>query len=227
MKARYIQEIGTQAHFRIFWDAHVVLSVASYDGNPSYHRRSDLSCPNSLGSGRPGYHDARRLLGQSDKVEDWYAFGIPEAYEHDIRWPTTCDHCGAPVPTRVSATRVGDRGIEVTRQIFTSRRYDTPSGSPEPGDLYYHEVHDPGECPYWDNCDGKHLCALVPTGEYWDIDSRASNCTMKEDRTHRCWIRHGEYPMLTVDKNGHTCAAGAGSIQTTHWHGFLRNGEFA
>jgi hypothetical protein len=30
---------------------------------------------------------------------------------------------------------------------------------------------------------------------------------------------------LTVDKNGDTCAAGAGSILTPAWHGFLRNGE--
>jgi hypothetical protein len=29
---------------------------------------------------------------------------------------------------------------------------------------------------------------------------------------------------LHVDKNGNTCAAGAGSIITGKWHGFLHNG---
>jgi hypothetical protein len=57
------------------------------------------------------------------------------------------------------------------------------------------------------------------------IDSRASNCTLPNDREHKCWIRHGTPPDLTVDKNGKTCAAGAGSIQLGNYHGFLRNGH--
>lgn len=60
---------------------------------------------------------------------------------------------------------------------------------------------------------------------YWYIDSRASNCTMKDDKEHRCWVRHGTVgEALHVDKNGKTCAAGAGSIQNANWHGFLHNG---
>jgi len=31
--------------------------------------------------------------------------------------------------------------------------------------------------------------------------------------------------VFTVDKNGDACAAGAGSILTPTWHGFLQNGE--
>lgn len=31
--------------------------------------------------------------------------------------------------------------------------------------------------------------------------------------------------MITVDKNGTTCAAGAGSISAGPYHGFLRNGQ--
>jgi hypothetical protein len=38
-------------------------------------------------------------------------------------------------------------------------------------------------------------------------------------------VRHGEAPNITVDKNGVTCGAGAGSIQCGSYHGFLRNGE--
>lgn len=58
----------------------------------------------------------------------------------------------------------------------------------------------------------------------WEVDGRASNCTKKDDNVHKCWCRHGDAPNVTVDKNGNTCAAGAGSILVDGWHGFLRNG---
>ena len=50
---------------------------------------------------------------------------------------------------------------------------------------------------------------------------------MKTDNVHKCWVRHGrpEDGTLHVDKNGKTCAAGAGSILTSKWHGFLHNGH--
>lgn len=43
---------------------------------------------------------------------------------------------------------------------------------------------------------------------------------------HKCWIRHGapSEAMLTVDKQGVTCQAGAGSILCGKYHGFLRCG---
>jgi len=67
---------------------------------------------------------------------------------------------------------------------------------------------------------------ILPNGIPWDIDSRAGNCALKDDRLHRCWVRTGEPPDVTVGKSGGpTCAAGAGSIQGGDWHGFLRNGE--
>lgn len=75
------------------------------------------------------------------------------------------------------------------------------------------------------NSDGRFLVVRLPNGHDWCIDSRASNCTTPNDKTHRCWVRHGEPPNITVDKNGKTCAAGAGSIQSGDYHGFLRNGE--
>lgn len=75
------------------------------------------------------------------------------------------------------------------------------------------------------NTDGRFLIVRMPNGHDWMIDSRCSNCTLPEDDDHRCWVRHGEPPNLTVDKNGRTCSAGAGSIQSGNWHGFLRNGE--
>ena len=77
----------------------------------------------------------------------------------------------------------------------------------------------------WDNETEPHLYVICPNGHVWDIDSRASNCGSPNDRLHRCWIRHGVPPNITVDKNGQTCSAGAGSIQCGDYHGFLRNGE--
>jgi hypothetical protein len=73
--------------------------------------------------------------------------------------------------------------------------------------------------------DGRWLVVRLPNGHDWMIDSRCSNCTLPDDNAHRCWVRHGEPPNLTVDKNGVMCSAGAGSIQGGDWHGFLRNGE--
>lgn len=75
--------------------------------------------------------------------------------------------------------------------------------------------------------DGRVLVCMTPDGHPWTIDARASNCTMPQDDNHWCWCRHGrpEEGTLHVDKNGTTCAAGAGSIQTGSWHGFLHNGQ--
>lgn len=73
--------------------------------------------------------------------------------------------------------------------------------------------------------DGPCLCVQTPGGT-WNIDSRASNCTMPYDYEHRCWIRHGEPPNITVDKAGKTCSAGGGSIQCGSYHGFLQYGRF-
>jgi hypothetical protein len=74
--------------------------------------------------------------------------------------------------------------------------------------------------------DGRCLVVKCPDGHEWMIDGIASNCTDRGNEAHRCWIRHGEPPVLTIDKNGPTCGAGAGSILTPRFHGFLRGGEF-
>jgi len=106
----------------------------------------------------------------------------------------------------------------------------TPAGDSQVGDVYFTPCS--GHCS-WDNCDGQHLICLCPgTKDWphpWQIDGRASNCMMPDERTHRCWVRHGDPRVpgeLHVDKAGHTCAAGAGSIQIPGgWHGHLHHGE--
>jgi len=80
----------------------------------------------------------------------------------------------------------------------------------------------------WENCSGRHLEVQLPTGQWWDIDGRAVNCSAPHDRKHRCWIRYGELPFITINKDGLTCDAGGGSILVRYpnWHGRLQNGNF-
>jgi hypothetical protein len=121
---------------------------------------------------------------------------------------------------------------KITREHRQYRRTDTGEIMPYPdsfgpGAMYFVEAYQhEGKYRDWNNDSGQHLHVILPNGHPWDIDTRASNCTMKDDRNHRCWIRHGEPPNITVDKNGLTCAAGAGSIAAGGYHGFLRNGFF-
>jgi hypothetical protein len=114
-------------------------------------------------------------------------------------------------------------------------RFVLPTGEPItalPGDVYIYSPHD-ADCP-WENCDGRHLYVVlpVPWRRDWNIDSRANNCGLPADRTHRCWVRHGDPASgmapgaLHVDKEGPTCNAGAGSILIEgHYHGHLHNGR--
>lgn len=76
----------------------------------------------------------------------------------------------------------------------------------------------------WDNLIEPPLHVVTPGGE-WNIDSRASNCTLLNDKTHRCWVKHGQVPAIHVDKVGVTCGAGAGSIICGSYHGFLHQGS--
>jgi hypothetical protein len=86
--------------------------------------------------------------------------------------------------------------------------------------VWYHDI------PEWCGLDGRAVIVKCPDGHDWHVDGKCSNCTRPDDKVHKCWCRHGDPTKaeLTVDKNGDTCQAGAGSIQAPHWHGFLTNG---
>lgn len=87
--------------------------------------------------------------------------------------------------------------------------------------------------------DGITLCVKLPNGSTWSVDQQCSNCTRDQygptaefpegrcwlGRTHYCWVRHGDPRTGTihVDKNGETCSAGAGSILSGDYHGFLHD----
>lgn len=213
LKTRFIHEVGTRAWLRVYWDDH--------KGEKPLN-----TCPNSWGHGKAGYHDARIFLKDSDKLEDWDFAGKVADYSRS-QFPQKCDHCGAPTPFDTPPHTWNSDGIHLTLQVFCKQVYNTASGDQEPGDLFFADWYHPEEtdsCLYWDNCKGPHLMCVLPNGHHWDIDSRASNCDMKNDRLHRCWVRTGEPPNVDVGKGGLTCGAGAGSIAVPGWHGFLRNG---
>lgn len=170
----------------------------------------DGACPVCAG----GYHRAETVIEglPNDYAGVVAAMNARELFD-EPGWPSACA-CGYLFTEAAH------------RSVSPERLYDTASGRPEPGDLFFEPCNLHSPCFHWDNCDGMHLHAILPTGEEWDIDSRANNCALKDERTHRCWVREGVPPDVTAGKGGHTCAAGAGSIQTARYHGFLRGGAF-
>jgi hypothetical protein len=183
-----------------------------------YSRATD--CP-----GKHGYHHAQTKVLETVEVEKgadgYFLLGRLDGRwpAADSRWPRACK-CGYAFSESDSRqlfadqVYVDDAGIE-----YSSRKLP-------PGAMYFERGHE-----NWCGPDGRSLHVICPDGQAWCIDSPANNCTLPKDRgaygvAHRCWIRHGTPPLITVDKQGKTCSAGAGSIQTRGYHGFLRNGVF-
>lgn len=179
------------------------------------------------------YCDASTPIGleparYSERHGGRYLDMLPETSHDDPRWPTRCDACGRPFTDddewqdfqrAVYTTTDGTLYIPDDRQI-TGTVPTAPPGAM--WDAWWMGEHSRGP-------DGIALSVLLPNRRTWLVDSRASNCTLPDDNVHKCWIRHGdprtEAHLLTIDKNGVTCAAGAGSIQADDYHGFLQNGK--
>lgn len=174
-------------------------------------------------SGNRYFHNALVLIGEEPEEHNedgCITNGLKLMPPHDDpRWPTQCEYCGylfqeSDEWQRNPETiyRRTDTGEEMTIR-------DAPAGA-----MWYAPWADRFHVPQ----DKHNLVVKTPGGE-WQIDSQASNCTMKDDHRqakHHCWIRHGEPPNITVSKEGgSTCGAGAGSIQCGSFHGFLRNGH--
>jgi len=143
----------------------------------------------------------------------------------DPRWPSTCAACGAPFPA-AAFSQVGAEPL--FRGAPDGRRYtlrDAPTGAM--WDATWLHGHGHSSSRWWQGDDGISLVVKLPNGNEWMPDSRASNCTLPDDHVHRCWIRHGDPRTghIHVDKDGVTCSAGAGSIVSGGWHGFLHHDE--
>lgn len=166
----------------------------------------------------------------------WHTF-TEKVPKDDPRWQEMrCERCG------ILFTEA-----DGNKQLWAEHLH---SGSPD-GKLY--TLRDAPAGAMWDakwmhdydwavGPDGIALMVRLPNGWDWHVDGEASNCTRTqykkwvdekgsqwqrwEGRTHYCWLRHGDPRTgnVHVDKNGDTCAAGAGSILAGSYHGFLHNG---
>lgn len=161
-----------------------------------------------------GYCDSMAFLDEVDAAAEQATDG--DLWPHaDTRWPKACV-CGYEYqPTDSWQLFTGHLYRKASSgELFTLR--DAPVGAMWNAPWY-------AEHKDWSGPDGRSLVVKTPGGD-WMIDGKCSNCTLPNDDVHKCWVRHGEPPDLTVDKNGVTCSAGAGSILCGAYHGFLRNG---
>lgn len=181
-----------------------------------------------------GYHSALVFTGEAEarftgEGERRTLTAPPSVPHEDPRWPTNCGHgCGYEFTTEDERQdwqeliyQRTDTGELVTLREPRPDAVNAPTSAP-PGASW-----DAWWMPDWgQGRDGIALMVRCPNGRDWHVDGRASNCTMPDDRVHKCWVRHGD-PRgchLNVDKNGVTCGAGAGSIQADDYHGFLAGG---
>lgn len=183
-------------------------------------RRYDVSEDRGGCPGAWGYHRAIAIVvPQQPKSGEASGDNWPH---DDPRWPAKCQDC--------DYLFVDTDAWQCNRNPLFSRSdtgelvglMDAPAGA-----LWYADWL---TTERYKGPDGRTLCARTPGGD-WIIDSVASNCTLRDDESHRCWMRHGTPPNVTVNKEpeppfDHTCSAGAGSIQAGAYHGFLTNGEF-
>jgi hypothetical protein len=172
-----------------------------------------------------GWHHARRVIGRQRirlLPKGTYRVPVGRLPHVDRRWPRTCDACGARLGRHATYHQGGDRLYRRTDTGAELELRDAPPGAIWRADWYEE---------FWPGPDGRSYVCQTPGGP-WAIDGQASNCTDPESwklpagdpGRHWCWIRHGEPPHFTVDKNGRTCKAGAGSIQSGSYHGFLQGG---
>lgn len=174
-------------------------------------------CPNS--PGQWSYHNAMVPLDIA-MVEIGANTPLQEHVPHDDpRWPKACG-CGFEFEEsdewQIFTDRIYTRG---DNGDFTTLRKAPPGAM---WDAYWMAERADW---WWTGPDGMSLHVRCPDGHDWCIDSLCSNCT-RPNEPHKCWVRHGIPPEITVGKgrDGESCAAGAGSIQTPTWHGWLKGG---
>jgi hypothetical protein len=167
-----------------------------------------------------GWHQAMTLTGTAPVVLNAEGLevspGIVTPHD-DPRWPAACEkECGYQF---TEDDQWQDWSHRLYRRTDTGEEMglrDAPPGASWNAWWLPESYRGP---------DGLALVVKCPNGRDWNVDSQASNCT-RPGQPHQCWVRHGDPRecRVTVDKNGETCAAGAGSILAGDYHGFLRDG---
>jgi len=166
-----------------------------------------------------GIHNARNSWRvEPDVIADVIERGLPPGRNH-AGWPEACA-CGYHFTPADVWQVFSDPVMRRTDTGETMQFREAPPGAMWYADWMLIEGSDFCRGP-----DGHCLVVRLPNGNDWMIDARSSNCTLPDDDGHKCWVRHGAPPNITVDKNGRTCAAGAGSIASGDYHGFLTGGE--
>lgn len=164
------------------------------------------------------YHNAETIISERAKVRinrNGYVSLPRQVGKKDPRWPTKCEACNYVfTPDDAWQTNI--------EEWYLGGGWEFTLSEAPPGAIY-----DAWWYP-WKGPDGRSLIIILPDKHPWMVDWQASNCTLPNDTEHRCWIRHGDPTTgnITVDKRGRTCSAGAGSILTRTYHGFLTNGVF-
>lgn len=180
-----------------------------------------------------GHHSALVYTGveQATFTEDGYLEQREAPSDlNDPAWPSSCDRCGLEFEMHGLHHQLWQELLYRRTDTGELRVLHQEAAAPDAPSA------EPGAC--WDawwlpvayrGPDGIALMVRCPDGHDWTVDSRSSNCGSPDDDVHQCWVRHGDPREchVTVDKNGLTCSAGAGSIATPGWHGFLRDGVLA
>lgn len=168
-----------------------------------------------------GYHNASIHIENEPVERSTRGYinnsGKPGPAHNDPRWPMSCA-CGYVFSEEDEwqrDTHLLYKRLDTGEEIILR---NAPSGA-----MWYAWWFDDMYKPQLEHC----LVVKTPGNRDWIIDGQASNCTIPDDKMqekHHCWVLHGEPPNVTIDKQGTTCSAGAGSVQSGNWHGFLRNG---
>jgi hypothetical protein len=207
-----------------------------------YRNRQEGDAPCPLMPGEWSYHQSKLAIGEAPA--EWEETdgrrslkSLPLLPPEDPRWPRACA-CGYVFDEKdawQTTPHLLYRAVGGGRdgQLFTLQ--DAPAGAMWNAEWFAHTEWSRGP-------DGLCLVVRLPNGGDWMPDSEASNCTRTQwgptperpnsktwlGRTHYCWVRHGDPRQphtLHVDKDGDTCSAGAGSILSGKWHGFLHHGH--
>jgi hypothetical protein len=158
-------------------------------------------------------------------------------YMDDHRWPAACD-CGKVFDV-MDPYNVDEIFEDVICQdTTTGKKMPFSKAIQTPGCMWDDfSPHAPKDC----GPDGLKLCVVCPGGEVWNLDGRSKDCVSRcvhckkpykkcnckkphfedSDPEHRCWVRNGAPPHITVEWNNLCCYE---NIATPRWKGNLING---